>query len=442
MAPFISVVVPVRNGQRTIGDCVTSLLRMDYPPERREILVVDNGSSDGTVRTVRSHPVTLLHERERSAAAARNAGILAARGQILAFTDADCVVSVQWARELVRAFGDERVGGVEGETMDYPPTTRVERYIARRRPFSYDARRVNALAPFVITANVAFRRDVFDRVGLFDTRFAGAGGEDIDFTWRFVGETDLELRYSPRAILLPAGTGRRPGAISDSRHGTGARWPRSGRSTRNDCPGAGGRRSAPGVSWRPSWRPPFARPPAERDPPRGPTTTCSCRSFGVSLSGWDSFRERWRRSDDALPADLERAAPLDPVAAGRILHGHDDTEAGGGRRLPRRERRRRLDLLGCALAIGRHYALEGTVVAEGHGERLGHDSSSCGGWAGAPSVHEDARGSAAHVSPTTPNTSLSGKTRAIGRGAPCSRCGTGTGQRRLGAAAGLALDGE
>lgn len=202
MDPFVSVVVPVRNGQRTISDCVMSLLRMDYPPERREILVVDNSSSDGTARTVRSHPVTLLQEHQRGAAAARNAGILASRGQILAFTDADCIVTVQWARELVRAFADERVGGVEGETVDYLPTTRVERYIARRRPFSYEARRFNPLAPFVITANVAFRRDVFDRIGLFDTRFAGAGGEDIDFTWRFVGETELALRHSPRAIVF------------------------------------------------------------------------------------------------------------------------------------------------------------------------------------------------------------------------------------------------
>ena len=54
----------------------------------------------------------------------------------------------------------------------------------------------------MITANVAFRREVFDRIGLFDTRFAGAGGEDVDFTWRFVSETELELRHNPRAIVF------------------------------------------------------------------------------------------------------------------------------------------------------------------------------------------------------------------------------------------------
>lgn len=83
---------------------------MDYPPERREILVVDNGSRDRTGQIVASYPVTLLREVLRGPAAARNRGIEASRGQLLAFTDADCVVTTRWLQELVLGFEDEDVG--------------------------------------------------------------------------------------------------------------------------------------------------------------------------------------------------------------------------------------------------------------------------------------------------------------------------------------------
>ena len=198
--PLISVVVPVRNGERTIRDCLASLLRMDYPETRRELLVVDNGSTDRTAEIIKSFPVRYVSEGCRGIPHARNRGIEASQGAIVAFTDADCVVDAAWLRELVRGFEEEGVGGVEGETVDYPPATPVEQYTARRRNFSYQSRLISPLSPYVITANVAFRRGVFDRIGVFDPRFIG--GSDVDFSWRFFQESDLKLRYNPRAIVF------------------------------------------------------------------------------------------------------------------------------------------------------------------------------------------------------------------------------------------------
>jgi glycosyltransferase involved in cell wall biosynthesis len=198
--PFVSVVVPVLNGDQVIRECLISLLRAEYPPERREILVVDNGSTDRTADIIRGFPVRYVWEGCQGIPYARNRGIEASCGQIIAFTDADCVVSAGWLRELVRGFAEEGVGGVEGETMDYPPVTPIEQYTARRRNFSYQSRLVSPLSPYVITANVAFCRDVFDRIGLFDPRFVG--GSDVDFSWRFFQETDLTLRYNPRAVVF------------------------------------------------------------------------------------------------------------------------------------------------------------------------------------------------------------------------------------------------
>ncbi len=200
--PLVSVIVPVLDGERTIRDCLVALLRSDYPVERREIVVVDNGSRDRTAEIVGEYPVVLLRQEQPGAAAARNRGAGASRGEILAFTDADCLVSTGWIRELVRSFESPAVGGVEGETVDYCPVTPVERYAARRASYSYQFRRRSPFAPYVVTANAAFRRQVFERIGGFDSRFPRAGGEDIDFTWQFLDRTGLELRYNPRAVVF------------------------------------------------------------------------------------------------------------------------------------------------------------------------------------------------------------------------------------------------
>ena len=200
--PFVSVIIPVLNGERTIRDCLVSLLRMDYPPERREILVVDNGSTDRTAEIIKSLPVSYLHEDRKGASYARNRGIEASKGEILAFTDADCVVTSGWLRELVERFENEEVGAVEGETVAYPTDTPLEQFQGRTSSYARQIRLESPLAPYVILTNVAFRREVFQRIGLFDPRFPAAGGEDIDFSWRFFQEIDLALRFSPKAVVF------------------------------------------------------------------------------------------------------------------------------------------------------------------------------------------------------------------------------------------------
>jgi glycosyltransferase involved in cell wall biosynthesis len=194
-------VIPVLNGERTIGDCLASLLRNDYPATRREILVVDNGSTDGTAHIVKRLPVRYLLESRRGASYARNRGILASRGEIVAFTDADCLASSRWLRELVSGFDEQAVGGVAGEILPYPPRTAAERYAARIRHLSPEHYLRRPIFPFAVTANLAFRRSVFDAVGLMDPG-SPRGGESTDFCTRFLRETGLQLRLASKAIVL------------------------------------------------------------------------------------------------------------------------------------------------------------------------------------------------------------------------------------------------
>jgi glycosyltransferase involved in cell wall biosynthesis len=197
--PFVTVVVPVRDGERTLRDCLASLLASDYPPSRREIVVVDNDSKDRTAEIIQDFPVRFAREKRRGASAARNRGIELSQGEILAFTDADCVVSRGWLSELVRGFESEAVGVVAGEVMAFPPSTAAERYMAKRVP-CWQRANLDAPRPGIVTASIAVRKAVFRQIGLFDPNLTRA--QDTDFGWRFFRACPLGLRYSPRAVVL------------------------------------------------------------------------------------------------------------------------------------------------------------------------------------------------------------------------------------------------
>jgi cellulose synthase/poly-beta-1,6-N-acetylglucosamine synthase-like glycosyltransferase len=196
--PFVSVVVPVRDGESTIADCLDSILATGYPPDRREILVVDNGSSDGTAALIQSRPVRYLHEPKRGVSNARNRGIAESGGEILAFVDADCLVDRKWLTELVRPFEDPEVGCVGGGLKHAPPITAAERQAARMlgdwQRFAFTSR-----PAYAITANAAYRREVLDQIGPFDPHMTRA--QDVEIGLRFHQHSDLRLAYAEEAIV-------------------------------------------------------------------------------------------------------------------------------------------------------------------------------------------------------------------------------------------------
>jgi glycosyltransferase involved in cell wall biosynthesis len=196
--PFVSVVVPARNCERTISACTNSLLSVDYPPSRRELLVVDNASTDRTPELIHETSVRYLYESRRGASAARNRGIASSKGEIVAFVDADCVVSKAWLSQMVAGFEQSGVMGVAGEIVAFPPRTPAERYQAMRNG-RWQESALRSSLPFPLTGNVAFRRQTFDRIGLFDPALAQA--EDKDFGWRFFA-ANLELAYRPTAVVM------------------------------------------------------------------------------------------------------------------------------------------------------------------------------------------------------------------------------------------------
>ena len=114
--PLVSIVIPVKDRAEELVRCLHSLEQLDYPLERREIIVVDDGSSDGSPAVAIRFGCRLVATDEPGSgpAAARNLGVSVARGEILAFIDSDCTASTGWLRELVGGFSDPALAAVGG----------------------------------------------------------------------------------------------------------------------------------------------------------------------------------------------------------------------------------------------------------------------------------------------------------------------------------------
>jgi len=97
---FISVIIPCLNNERTIERCIKSLINQDYPKKFFEMILIDNGSSDMTISIIQQYPVNILIEPIKNPYIARNLGALHAKGQILAFSDANCEFTSNWLSSI------------------------------------------------------------------------------------------------------------------------------------------------------------------------------------------------------------------------------------------------------------------------------------------------------------------------------------------------------
>jgi len=174
--PTISVIVPVLNAASTLGRCVAALTRQDYPADRVEWIVVDNGSDDGSLEVLRSvSEVRCLQEPRPGAYAARNTGVSIASGDILAFTDPDCVVDAGWLRAVARAFEDPTVLvalGVRRPAPDVGLNRLLGDYEVAKDEWMLSCG--NPRKYYGYNNTMAVRRSAWEQCGPFDDRLRGA----------------------------------------------------------------------------------------------------------------------------------------------------------------------------------------------------------------------------------------------------------------------------
>jgi cellulose synthase/poly-beta-1,6-N-acetylglucosamine synthase-like glycosyltransferase len=198
--PSVTVVVPVRDGAQEIGRLLGSLRALEYPADRLQVIVVDNGSRDGTAEVAARFPVRVLSEGVRSSYAARNRGARAAGGAWVAFTDSDCVAAPDWLARLLAPPIPSDVGAVVGEVVALEAETPVQRLTERFGLMRHGVTLPHKALPCFSTANVAVRRDLLLRLGGFrqDVRYFG----DMDLSWRLQIEGGSRLLFRPEAQIL------------------------------------------------------------------------------------------------------------------------------------------------------------------------------------------------------------------------------------------------
>jgi cellulose synthase/poly-beta-1,6-N-acetylglucosamine synthase-like glycosyltransferase len=199
--PDISIIIPAHNAEETLRNCLESITRLEYPRDRMEMILINNNSTDSTEAIARDFPVTLLQEtRFQSSYAARNLGITHARGEILVFTDSDCVVSPDWLIKLLEFFHDDEIGCFAGEILTYEPETLTETYSAIDEENHNQKRSLSVgYLPAANTANVAYRKEVFEKIGPFNFNLKSGG--DAEFTWRMIQQSHFKIIYVPEAVV-------------------------------------------------------------------------------------------------------------------------------------------------------------------------------------------------------------------------------------------------
>ncbi|MDP9176686.1 MAG: glycosyltransferase [Gemmatimonadota bacterium] len=196
--PRVSIIVPVYNGQRTIEECVESIFAQSIPGIDIQLLLIDNASSDRTSTILDRYRdrATILHEATRGPAAARNRGLKNATGDIIAFTDADCVVHRDWLSRLIEPLRDDAVGIAGGAILARKPCNAVEEFGERihdhRMAIEYDS------PPYAITMNWASRKSVIEEVGPFNEELLRC--EDCDLAYRIV-EAGYRIVHEPAAVV-------------------------------------------------------------------------------------------------------------------------------------------------------------------------------------------------------------------------------------------------
>jgi O-antigen biosynthesis protein len=197
-APFVSVIVCSYNGGRTLAACLDSLSKLNYPDY--EVILVDDGSTDDTAYIAAQFPqVRYIHQSNHGLSHARNTGAAAARGEVLAYTDSDCMADVDWLYYLIGTLVSGDYAGVGGPNVTPPAQNWVQACVAAAPGGPSHVLLTDTVAEHIPGCNMAFYRWAFESVGGFDAEYHKAG-DDVDFCWR-IQQAAWVIAFSPPAIV-------------------------------------------------------------------------------------------------------------------------------------------------------------------------------------------------------------------------------------------------
>ncbi len=196
--PRVSVVVCAYNAERTMDACLDSLERLNYPDY--EVVVVNDGSSDRTLEIAESYPnCRIFSQPNKGLSVARNVGAEAATGEIVAYTDSDCVADPDWLTYLVAKMEASGLAICGGPNFPPPEDSLIPAAVAVAPGGPTHVLLSDEVAEHIAGCNMAFRRETLLGLGGFDPVYRAAG-DDVDVCWRFQDAGHL-IGFSPAAIV-------------------------------------------------------------------------------------------------------------------------------------------------------------------------------------------------------------------------------------------------
>ena len=196
--PRVSVIVCTHNGERTLGQCLERAGELAYPDF--ELIVVDDGSTDGSADIALARGATLVQTEHRGLSFARNAGIERATGEIVAFLDDDAYPDSDWLRYLAASLGPNAHAGTGGPNIPPDDDGWIADCVAAAPGGPIHVLISDREAEHVPGCNMAFRKSALEEIGGFDERFRVAG-DDVDICWR-LQESGRTLGFSAGAVVM------------------------------------------------------------------------------------------------------------------------------------------------------------------------------------------------------------------------------------------------
>jgi glycosyltransferase involved in cell wall biosynthesis len=197
-SPKVSVVVASYNGARTLKACLDSLSKLNYPDY--EVILVDDGSTDNTSQIASLYPAfRYLHQTNHGLSVARNTGIAAATGEIVAFTDSDCRADEDWLYYLVGDLLTSRFTGIGGHNFLPPEDSAVAAAVLVSPGGPAHVMLNDRLAEHIPGCNMAFYKWALLEIGGFDPIFTKAG-DDVDVCWR-LQQRGYRIGFNPAGFV-------------------------------------------------------------------------------------------------------------------------------------------------------------------------------------------------------------------------------------------------
>jgi len=197
--PRISVVICAFNAERTMDDCLRSMDTLEYP--NFEVIVVNDGSTDKTLEISERYAdrIRIISQENKGLSVARNVGMEAATGDIVAYTDSDCVADPDWLTYLAYKFVRDGFVAVGGPNLPPPEDARTAACVAASPGGPTHVLLNDEVAEHIPGCNMAFRKQVMLEVHGFDPVFRAAG-DDVDFCWRLQNQ-GYPIGFSPAAMV-------------------------------------------------------------------------------------------------------------------------------------------------------------------------------------------------------------------------------------------------